>query len=476
MNAKEEEQEKKEEQVTGESPSKKYGMDLTDGPVLKKMLLFCIPLMCSSILQLLFNAADIIVVGQFAGDHSLAAVGSNTSLINLLTNLFVGLSVGVNVLAARYYGAKQAKELSDTVHTAIFVGLLSGIFLNIVGVLGAKQILIWMSTPNEVLRLATLYLRVYFFGMTAMMVYNFGSALLRAMGDTKRPLYYLFGSGVINVILNLFFVIVLRLDVAGVALATVISQCISAGLVIRCLIMEKGAMHLELGKIRLKRNIFVKILQIGIPAGIQGVVFSLSNVVIQASVNSFGSTVMAGNSAAQNLEGFVYMAMNAFHQGAVTFTSQNMGAGRKDRIMRIALVSQLCVVVVGIVFGNGVVLFGHQLLGIYSDSAKVVAAGMVRLKMICTVYALCGMMDVMVGLLRGLGYAVMPMIVSLIGACGLRLVWIATIFQIPQFHTISILYLSYAVTWIITFLVHVVCFYVVARKRGIFTGMKEIKG
>lgn len=477
MSGRENNQEKTEEEqrVTDKRPLKKYGMDLTDGPVLKKMLLFCIPLMCSSILQLLFNAADIVVVGQFAGDNSLAAVGSNTALINLLTNLFVGLSVGVNVLAARYYGAKQEKELSDTVHTAVFVGLFSGVFLNIIGVIGAKQILIWMSTPDEVLQLATLYLRVYFFGMTAVMVYNFGSALLRAMGDTKRPLYYLLGSGIINVVLNLLFVIVFRLDVAGVALATVISQCISAGLVVRCLILEKGAMHLELKKVRLKRNIFVKILQIGIPAGIQGVVFSLSNVVIQASVNSFGPTVMAGNSAAQNLEGFVYMAMNAFHQGAITFTSQNMGAGRKDRVMRIALVAQLCVIVVGVVFGNGVVLFGHQLLGIYSGSAKVVEAGMVRLRMICTVYALCGMMDVMVGLLRGLGYAVMPMIVSLIGACGLRLIWIATVFQIPQFHTIPMLYLSYGVTWIITFLVHVICFYVGARKQGVSIRILQIR-
>lgn len=470
MKEREDDQKRTEEgkQLKDKKASKKYGMDLTDGPILKKMLLFCIPLMCSSILQLLFNAADIVVVGQFAGDNSLAAVGSNTALINLLTNLFVGLSVGVNVLAARFYGAKQDEELSDTVHTAVFVGLASGIFLNIVGVFGAKQILVWMSTPNEVLQLATLYLRVYFFGMTAMMVYNFGSALLRAMGDTKRPLYYLLGSGIINVVLNLFFVIVLRMDVAGVALATVSSQCISAGLVVRCLIKEKGAMHLELKKIRLKRNIFAKILKIGIPAGIQGVVFSLSNVVIQASVNAFGPTVMAGNSAAQNLEGFVYMAMNAFHQGAITFTSQNMGAGRKDRIMRIALVAQFCVIVVGVVFGNGVVLFGHQLLGIYSGSTKVVEAGMVRLQMICTAYALCGMMDVMVGLLRGIGYAVMPMIVSLIGACGLRLVWIATVFQIPKFHTIYMLYLSYAVTWIITFLAHVICFYIGARKQGIF--------
>lgn len=455
--------------------TKNYGMDLTSGPVLKKMLLFAVPLMCSSILQLLFNAADIVVVGRFAGDNSLAAVGSNTALINLATNFFVGLSVGVNVLAARFYGGKQNKELSDTVHTAIFVAVASGIFLNVAGVVFARQILIWMCTPAEVLPLAAMYLRVYFFGMTAMMLYNFGSAILRAMGDTKRPLYYLLGSGVINVILNLLFVILFKLDVVGVGLATVISQYISAGLVIRCLMREKSAVRLIPKNICLKKNIFIKILQIGIPAGVQGVVFSLSNVVIQSSVNSFGSVVMAGNSAAQNIEGFVYMAMNAFHQAAITFTGQNMGAGKKERVLRITIVAQLCVVAVGISVGNLAVLCGRQLLGIYSANPAVIDAGMVRLKGICSVYELCGMMDVMVGVLRGLGYAVMPMIVSIIGACGLRLLWIATVFQIPRWHTIKVLYMSYPVTWIITGGIHVICFLVIGRKMGIFERKNRLK-
>ncbi|MDO5155897.1 MAG: MATE family efflux transporter [Eubacteriales bacterium] len=447
---------------------KQYGMDLTQGSILNKMLRFCVPLMFSSILQLLFNAADIVVVGRFAGDASLAAVGSNVALINLLTNLFIGLSVGVNVLAARYYGAKEDNELSKTVHTAICVGILSGLFLNVFGVIGAKQILVWMKTPKNVLPLATLYLRVYFFGMTAMMVYNFGSALLRAMGDTKRPLYFLLGSGIVNLVLNMLFVIVFRMDVVGVGLATVISQWISGILVLMCLIKEQGAMHLNISQIRIDRTMIFKILKIGIPAGIQGVVFSLSNVVIQTSVNSFGSVVMAGNSAAQNLEGFVYMAMNAFHQGAVTFTSQNMGAGKKNRILKITIVALLCVIVVGEVFGNGMFILGRSLLGIYSKSPSVVEAGMTRLKMICTIYALCGIMDVMVGVLRGLGYSVMPMIVSLFGACGLRLLWIATIFSTEKYHTIEMLYLSYAVSWIITVSIHVICYCVVGRKRGIF--------
>lgn len=448
--------------------AKKYGMDLTKGSVFNKMLLFCIPLMCSSVLQLLFNAADVVVVGRYAGDDSLAAVGSNVALINLLTNLFVGLSVGVNVLAARFYGAKQDKELSNIVHTAVFIGLISGVFLNVFGVIGAKKILILMKTPENVLPLATLYLRVYFFGMTAMMVYNFGSALLRAMGDTKRPLYYLFGSGIVNVVLNMLFVIAFRLDVVGVGLATVISQWISAILVVLTLMKEQGAIQLKLEKIRMDWSMFRQILKIGIPAGIQGIVFSLSNVVIQASVNSFGATVMAGNSAAQNLEGFVYVAMNAFHQGAVTFTSQNIGAGKKERIVKITIVALLCVVFVGEIFGNGVYLFGRQLLGIYTSNEAVVDAGLVRLKMICTVYALCGIMDVMVGVLRGLGYSIMPMLVSLFGACGLRLLWIATVFSMPRYHSVSVLYSSYAVSWGITVSMHIICYFVIGRKRGIF--------
>ena len=445
---------------------KKYEIDMCSGSILKKMLLFTIPLMCSSILQLLFNAADIIVVGQYAGDNSLAAVGSTTSLINLLTNLFLGLSVGGNVMAAHFYGAKQDKDLEETVHTAVLLSL----FLTIVGFLFAERILTWMDTPAEVLPLAAVYLRIYFLGMPAMMAYNFGSAILRAIGDTKRPLYYLSFAGVINVLLNLLFVIVFHMDVAGVATATAISQCLSAVLVIRCLMKEEGAIRLNLRKLRIHPDKFFKILQVGIPAGFQGVVFSLSNVVIQASVNSFGATVVAGNSAALNIEGFVYMAMNAFHQAAISFTSQNMGAAKYERINRIVFTAEACGVVVGLVFGNLVVFFGYPLLGLYTASAEVAAAGMFRLKIICGVYALCGMMDVMVGILRGMGYAIMPMIVSLIGACGLRLLWIFTFFRMEQFHTPTSLYMTYPVSWTLTFLVHVICFVVVKRRLN-----KQIK-
>ena len=443
---------------------KKYEMDMCSGSIFKKMLMFALPLMCSSILQLLFNAADIVVVGRFAGDNALAAVGSNTALINLLTNLFVGLSIGSNVLTARYYGAKQEKDLKETVHTSMMLSIYSGILLTVVGVVAARQILTWMQAPEEVIGLAELYLRIYFVGMTATMVYNFGSAILRAIGDTKRPLYYLLAAGVVNVVLNLFFVIVCRLGVAGVAIATVISQTISAFLVVRCLMKEQGAIRLELKELQIEKDKLMRILQIGLPAGFQGIVFSLSNVVIQSAINSFGAIAVAGNSAAANIEGFVYMAMNAFYQATISFTSQNFGARKKDRINKILFAGQVYVVATGLILGSLAVFFGKELLGIYSASPEVIAAGMVRLQYICKVYFLCGIMDVFVGALRGIGYSIMPMIVSLLGACGLRLLWLATVFQIPQYHTQDIIYLSYPITWVITFTVHALC-YIWARKQ-----------
>lgn len=443
---------------------KRYEIDMVNGPILKKMLLFTLPLMCSSILQLLFNAADIVVVGRFAGDNSLAAVGSNAALINLMTNVFLGLSVGGNVLAARDYGSGNDEELSKTLHTAMLLGIVSGLVLTVAGVIFAPQLLKLMQTPANILPLASLYLRIYFLGMTAMMVYNFGSALLRSVGDTKRPLYYLVTAGVINVILNLVFVIVLNMDVAGVALATVISQCISASLVVRCMMREQGGIRLIPKKLRIHKDKLIRIVRVGLPAGFQGAVFSLSNVVIQSSVNIFGEIVVAGNSAAMNLEGFVYVAMNAFHQAAISFTSQNMGAGKKDRVGKILLVAEGCVIVTGVVFGWLMYGFGRPLLHIYSNSNEVIEAGMVRMAIILLPYALCGMMDVVVGVLRGIGYSVGPMVISLLGACGLRLVWIATIFQVPRFHNISTVYLSYPITWTITLLAQLLL-YAHAQKK-----------
>lgn len=443
---------------------KDYRIDMCSGPILKKMLMFALPLMCSGILQLLFNAADVIVVGRYAGDNSMAAVGSNTALINLLTNLFIGLSVGANVMAARCFGAKRERDLRHTVHTAMLLAVCSGAVLTVVGLAGARQILIWMQTPPAVLDLAVLYLRVYFLGMPAVMVYNFGAALLRAMGDTRRPLYYLLVAGVVNVLLNLLFVVVCQLDVAGVGIATVASQCISAALVVRCLMRERGPMRLKLRALHIHREQLRGILRVGLPAGVQGVIFSLSNVVIQSSINSLGEVVMAGSAASSNIEGFVYTAMNACYQATLSFVSQNAGAGQIRRINRILLAGQGSVIAVGLLLGGAVVALGESLISIYSGSPEVVAAGVERLGIVCLLYFLCGIMDVMVGGLRGIGYSVMPMIVSLLGACGLRLVWIFTIFQIPQYHTARCIYWSYPVSWALTAMVHVIC-YIWAKRR-----------
>ena len=448
----------------GRKEKKKYEIDMCNGPILKKMLLFAFPLMLSSILQLLFNAADIVVVGRFAGDDSLAAVGSTSSLINLLTNLFIGLSVGANVLVARYFGAKKEEELRDTVHTAMTLSLIGGVVLTVIGVVGAPIILEWMQSPPEVFSLAVIYLRVYFAGITATMIYNFGSSILRAIGDTKRPLYYLSIAGVVNVVLNLVFVIVFHWGVFGVGIATVISQVISAALVLRCLLREQGGIRLDFKRLGINTGKLLQIMQIGLPAGFQGMLFSLSNVVIQSSVNSFGATVVAGNSAAQNIEGFVYVGMNAFYQAAISFMGQNVGAGKYNRVNKILFAAETSVIVIGFGLSMIVRIFAEPLLSLYTDSPAVVQAGTVRLGIICATYFLCGMMDVMVGALRGLGYSIAPMIVSLLGACAFRLLWIATVFQIERFHTIETVYTSYPISWTLTFLAHVITF-VIVRKR-----------
>ncbi|MGN0413516.1 MAG: MATE family efflux transporter [Lachnospiraceae bacterium] len=444
--------------------SKVHSIDMTSGSILPKLLLFTLPLMFSSILQLLFNAADIVVVGRFCGEESLAAVGSTSSLINLLTNLFIGLSVGTNVLTAHFFGSKEKDKLHDAIHTSIAISLISGVLLTIVGVCFTGTILEWMSTPPEVLPLATLYLRIYFLGMVATMLYNFCSAILRAVGDTQRPLYYLLFSGCINVLLNLIFVIYFHMNVAGVGLATVLSQCISAFLVLRCLMLEQEDYRITLSHICVKKEYVKRILRIGLPAGLQGTVFSLSNVVIQSSINSFGSVVMAGSAASGNIEGFVYVSMNAFHQAAISFVSQNMGAGKWKRMTRIAIWCLICVTITGLVLGLSTVFFGPMLLGIYSPKANVIEAGMVRLTIVCGTYFLCGIMDVMAGVMRGYGYSVMPMLVSLIGACGLRLFWIFTFFKLPVFHTPQMLYMTYPVSWILTASVHIICYFCIKRR------------
>lgn len=444
-----------------------YEIDMCNGALASKILMFSLPLMASSLLQLLFNAADIVVVGKFVGNQALAAVGSNTALVNLLISLFMGLSVGANVVLARDLGAGHRDAANRTVHTAVTLALSSGVALMLFGFFMARNLLEMMSSPEDVIDLATLYLKIYFLGMPATMAYNFGSAVLRAKGDTRRPLYFLLIAGVANVLMNLFFVIVLGMGVAGVGAATSLSQYISAALVLRCLVREEGALHLNLKRLSMDWKVVRRILQIGLPAGFQGVVFALSNVVIQSSINSFGSTVMGGSAAAQNIESFVYAAMNAFYQAALTFTGQNYGAAKCRRVDRIALYCQGFVVLTGLVLGNLVYLFGQPLLSIYvktgETAAAVIAQGMVRLSYLGRLYAICGMMDVMVGSLRGLGYSVIPMVVSLLGSCALRLVWVAVIFPLDR--TPANLYVSYPITWAITGAVHIAMFLLI-RKRA----------
>ena len=438
--------------------------DLTSGPMLQKIILFSLPLAASSILQLLFNAADVVVVGRFAGSTALAAVGSNGALINLLVNLFVGMSLGANVVAARCFGAKDDDGVRNTVQTSVTLGLVSGVLLAFVGFFAARGLLELMSCPEDVIDLSTLYLKIYFIGMPMTMLYNFSSALLRSVGDTKRPLYCLAAAGIINVVLNLVFVIGFQLSVAGVALATIISQTVSACLVTWILTREKGALHLDLRHLGFHKGALLQILRIGLPAGLQSTVFSLSNVVIQSAVNSFGSTIVAGNSAASNIEGFVYTAMNSFAQAAVTFTSQNVGARRYDNLDRVMRNCLLCAIVTGLVLGGGAALAGAPLLHFYSTDEAVVAAGLARLHVISATYLLCGTMDVLASCLRGRGYSVLPMVVSLVGSCLLRLVWIATIFQL--FRSTTTLYISYPISWILTALVHLICLLVVRKKRN----------
>ncbi len=442
--------------------TKSYEIDMCHGPLFGKILVFTLPLMLSGILQLLFNAADVVVVGRFAGNEAMAAVGSTGALTNLLVNIFIGLSVGVNVLVARYYGGNQEQEAQDTVHTAVVISVVGGILLAIAGIALARPLLQLMDTPEDVINHSVLYMRIYFAGMPVMLLYNFGSAILRAIGDTRRPLYFLSIAGVVNVLLNLLFVIQFHMGVAGVAVATVISQCISAALIVWCMMKSEGCIKLRLNKLRIHWQKLGKIAQIGLPAGVQGALFSLSNVLIQSSVNSFGSVAMAGNTAGQNVEGFVYTAMNSVHQTAVSFTSQNLGGKQYGRINKILIECILFVTAIGLILGNGAYLFGHQILGIYSSDPEVIAYGLQRMSIICTTYCLCGIMDVMVGSIRGLGYAVMPMIVSLMGACVFRVVYIYTIFQWSR--TLTTLYISYPISWLLTASVHVICFLIVRRK------------
>ena len=441
----------------------KYEIDMTSGPLIPKILQFSLPLMMTGILQLLYNAADVIVVGNFAGHTALAAVSSTGSLINLLVNVFMGLSVGASVVIAQAYGAGDVIRMRKAEHTAMTLSLIMGIAVGVLGFVLARPMLEWMDSPPDVIDGAALYVRIYFLGMPANMIYTFGAAVLRAVGDTKRPLYYLTISGLVNIALNLLLVIVFHMSVAGVAIATVASQVISMVLVLFCLLRSHGVIRLELPECRIDRRSLLGMVRVGLPAGLQGSLFSISNVLIQSSVNSFGSLVVAGNGVSSNIEGFVYTAMNAQYQACMTFASQNYGAGKFDRVRKTMWSCLGIVTVVGLGLGLLVYAFGAPLMSLYNSDPKVIEYGLVRMGIILPTYFLCGLMDVMVGQLRGVGYSVMPMIVSLAGACGLRILWIMTVFA--SNHTLDILYLSYPISWGLTFAIHLACYLTVASRK-----------
>ncbi|MBQ1862771.1 MAG: MATE family efflux transporter [Clostridia bacterium] len=436
------------------------------GPLFWNIVKYTIPIILTSVLQLLFNAADLVVVGRFCGSISVAAVGATGSVTNLIINLFVGLSVGAGVSVAHGYGGNDDQAVHRTVHTSLPTAIVSGIILTAIGVIFSKIFLELMGTPENVIGLSTVYMRIYFCGMTFSMVYNFCASILRAVGDTRSPLIYLSVAGVVNVILNIVFVTLFDLNVAGVAIATIISQGISAVLVVRALMVRTDSCRLILSKMRFYKMQFFKIVRIGLPAGIQGSLFSISNVIIQSSINSFGDIFMSGNAAAGNIEGFVYVTINAFHQTAVNFTGQCTGAKKYKRALKSLWICLACVTVVGLINGSLVNIFGKQLLSIYiTDSAEAISVGIIRLAYISLPYFLCGLMDVTTGALRGMGSSVSPMIISVLGICGLRIVWIFTVFQLEQFHTPEVLYLSYVVSWTVTFIVQLIAFFIHYKKH-----------
>lgn len=438
-------------------------VDMLNGNLFKKIIVFAIPVMLSSILQLLFNACDLMVVGKFSGDDSLAAVGSTTSLISLIINLFIGFSVGANVSVANSIGKKDEEKCEKLVHTSILFSFIVGVIVTIFGVIASRFCLEKMDTPSEIIDKANTYLTIYFFGSIFNLVYNFGASILRAIGETRKPLIYLFIAGLTNVILNLLLVIVFKMDVAGVAIATVISQIISSILVIRCLIKTKGYIHLNIKKLKIDKSSLKEIILIGLPAGIEYSLFAISNISIQKAVNSFKSTaIVAGNSASNNIGNFIYSSMNCFDQACLTFTSQNYGAKKIKNCKKVLLYSLLLVTLIGISVGGIAVLLGKPLLGLYTDGEESIKYGLIRLTQLGLTYFTCGIADVLIGGIRGLGHSITPMIVSILGICVLRIVWIHTVFV--SNHTLQTLYVSYPLSWVVTSIIHLVCYIIIYKK------------
>ncbi len=442
--------------------AKKREIDMCHGPLFSRLLLFSVPLILSGILQLLFNAADLVVVGNYSSHQALSAIGSVGSLINFFVNLIIGISVGSNVVVARNYAAGNAKAVEQAVHTSILTALLAGLSVGLLGIVFCRPILELMETPSDVIEHSILYVMIYFAGLPFSMLYNFGSSILRAVGDTKRPLLFLSIAGVFNISLNLLFVIQFGMSVDGVALATVLSQALSAILVLRCLCKVDGLYKLRIQKLHITKNTLRQIFQIGLPAGVQSVIFSISNMLIQSSINFFGSVAMAGNTAASSVESFVYTSMNAVYQTNLSFSSQNYGIGNYKRMNKCLGYCLLIVTAVGLLMGGSAYIFSDKLVALYNSDPEVVRYGVDRCLVICTLYCLCGIMEVICGSLRAMGYGILPMAVSLIGVCGLRVVWIMTYFRVH--HTLKVLYASYPITWTITILAHFVCFCIVRRK------------
>lgn len=444
------------------SKGNKYEIDMCNGSIMNKLISFSIPLMLSGILQLLFNAVDIIVVGRFTGSRALAAVGSTAALINLFTNLFIGVSLGANVLAARFYASGKEKEMSETVHTAITFALISGVVMSFVGLFFSKRALLLMDTPENVIGQAALYMKIYFIGMPFFMLYNYGAAILRAVGDTKRPLFFLVIAGVTNAVLNMFLVIFCRMGVAGVAIATVVAQMISCILVLRCLYEAESSYQLRFSGLTIKWIYLKSIFLVGIPAGIQSTVINFSNVLLQSSVNSFGSVAMAGYTAANNILGFLYVSVNAVTQACMSFTSQNFGAGKWKRMDKVLLNCIVLSVGVSLILGGGAYIFGMDLLKIYTSDSNVIQCGMEILLYTTLTYFMCGMMDLFPGALRGMGHSTVPMILSVVGTVGTRIVWIFWIF--PVHRSLDVLFVSYPASWGITIILQAICFWLVRKK------------
>lgn len=452
---------------------KKYEIDMCNGTLLDKLISFAFPLMLSGILQLMFNAVDIIVVGNFSGSQALAAVGSTTSLINLFINLFIGISLGANVLAARYYAAGKDKEMSETVHSAMALALISGVVMLFVGLIFARGALELMDTPDDVIDQSTLYMRIYFLGMPFFMMYNYGAAILRAVGDTKRPLLFLVIAGIVNAGLNMFLVIVFRMGVAGVAISTVISQMISCVLVIICLYRSQSSYQLRFSKLQLRWEYIKQICKVGIPAGVQSMVINFSNVLLQSSVNSFGSIAMAGYTAANNIFGFLFASINSVTQACMSFTSQNYSVGKYKRMTKVLFECIGLSMAVSLTLGCSAYFFGNKILWIYTDNAAVVKAGMEVLTYSTVTYFLCGIMDLFPGALRGMGYSTVPMILSVVGTVGTRLVWIYGVF--PKHRSLDVLFISYPASWFITIVFQVICYIIVRKKLGIAAGKRAVR-